>query len=118
MKRPVELALALLLGVVVALPIGAQLGGGERLLYATPSPNGLERVEFYAPPRGRAWLAPDFDLAGTLRLVRVNDAESLSEDSAVVELSEAGEVYWSKDSVQLGTTAVLDRRTRRWDTTQ
>ena len=118
MRRSVEFALAVLLGVVVALPIGIQLGGGERLLYTTPSPDGRERVEFYAPPRWRAWLAPDFDSAGTLRLVRINDAESLSEDSAVIELSGAGPVFWWEDKVQLGTTAVLDRRTRRWDTTQ
>lgn len=116
MNRVVQLVLAGVAGAVVSLPLGVHLGGGGRLLYTTPSPDGSERVEFHAPPRWRAWLAPAADLAATVRLVRVGDAEPLSEDSPVIELSGAGPALWTAGSVQVGTTAVFDRRSGRWRT--
>lgn len=116
MKRFAQLLLAAVVGAVVSLPLGIYLGGGINLFYTTASPDGRERVEFHTPARWQAWLAPAADLAATARLVRVGDGEPLSEDSPVIELSGAGPAIWTPAGVQVGTTAVLDRRSRRWQT--
>lgn len=114
MKRLVQLSLAAVAGAAASLPLGIYLGGGANLLYATASPDGRERVEFHTPARWRALLAPAADLAATARLVRVGDAVLLSEDSPVIELSGAGPAIWTSAGIQVGTTAVLDRQSGRW----
>lgn len=101
---------------VVAFLLGVWAGGGERLLYVAVSPDGRERVEVYTPTRLQRWVEQRKDLPGVLRLVHVSDAGPVGSDSEVIELSGAGSAIWSETTVQLGTTAVFDRKSGRWQT--
>lgn len=106
--------IAFVLGVALALPLGMYLGGGERLISASASPDGRERLELYQPSRWHRLVRgyADHDYA----VARISDAASgdrLSE-SSVFYLQGAGPAEWTPQGVQIGMAARFDRRNQHW----
>jgi hypothetical protein len=115
-KAGPALALGLVAGLAGGVALGAWGAGGARLITTLPSPDGRQRVELYAPTRWQG-LGMSADLPAVARLVRVADSAPLGE-SAPFEASGEVRPIWSATEVQIGTTAVADRRTGRWTLTQ
>lgn len=113
MIRVRTLLLALAAALALGVALGAYAGGGEKLADIKPSPDGRERLEFYYPDRWRSFWNPHADYYVQARLVRVPSAEVLG-TSAPFDMSGDGEVFWERDTVQIGTSAVFDRRTGKW----
>lgn len=108
------IVIAFLLGVALALPLGFYLASGERLISATVSPDGRERLELYQPSHWQRTVLGyvDHDYA----FARVSDAASgdrLS-TSPVFYLQGAGPTQWTPQGVQIGMAARYDKRTQRW----
>lgn len=109
-KPPVLAGVAVLLLGVAGVVYGR--GGAERFSVQR-APNGEEAVEFYTATRWQRWFGPSGDLVGTVALRRVSDNRLLAR-SGVFALSGDGEVFWSDDKVQVGTSAVYVRESGDW----
>lgn len=107
-------------GLLIAVAAGAGVGawvtawalGGSTLISVQMSPDRRERVELYAASRWQGLVSPEADLLGYARLT---DAQGRTEgESGAFELSGHSEVIWGPDVVQVSSSAVFDRVTRRW----
>lgn len=78
----------------------------------SPAPDRRGVVELYTPARWQAWRTRDFELPVVARYVEP-DGTVIGSNSPI-ELSGNGQRYWDADGVSIGSTAVYDRRTRRW----
>jgi hypothetical protein len=108
-RRAVWIGLAV---IVLGVLLGFYLSGGSKPIYTTASPDGKERIEFLTPTRGQQLFVSSYDMPARARL-RAADGEVLG-TSGAFDLSGQGQVYWDKDTVQVGTSAQFDRKTRRW----
>jgi hypothetical protein len=102
-----------LVALGVGIAVGAHGAGGVRLSYSSLSPDGRERLDVYHASRWRALLTPGADMPGFVRLVRLAGDETLG-TSPTFELSGGGRVIWSREQVQLGSSASFDRTTGTW----
>lgn len=112
-RRPGLLWVGLIL-LLLAAGLGIYWSGGSTAILQQSSPDGRERVEFVTPTRGQA-LFLDYEMPARARLVA---GGKVLGTSAPFELSGQGEVFWEKDVVQVGTSAVFDRSTGKWDVIQ
>ena len=92
------------------------LSGGAELISSYAAPDGREKVELVGPTRWQQLIAGNADMPGVARFVDANGVVVAT--SPMLELSGEGQVYWQADSVQVGSSAIYDRRARRWTVTQ
>lgn len=105
-----------LFAIVVAallVALAVYLSGGSTELLSETSPDGRERIEFVTPTRGQQLFVSGYDMPARARLRRVGSNAVLG-TSGIFDLSGQGEVFWDKDRVQVGTSAVFDRKAGRW----
>ena len=107
----------IMLGAALCVPLGVYWGGGMRLIDVLRSPDGRERIEYYTPSRWQLLFARRGDMPAIARLVRLDDT-AVVHDSGVFDLSGEGQAIWAGNVVQIGTSAVYDRRTARWEIIQ
>lgn len=97
--------------LLVALTV--YLSGGSTEILSETSSDGRERIEFVTPTRGQQLFVSGYDMPARARLRSVG-SDAVLGTSGVFDLSGQGEVFWNTDAVQVGTSAVFDRKTRRW----
>ena len=114
MKRPVlAAAVAFLLGLAVAFPLGLKLGGTGRLISVETSPDGKERLELYRPGPLQQLLGYGGDDYAVARLSSIAEASSGAASAPFYDEG-AGSTHWSREAVDVGTAARFDRATGRW----
>lgn len=111
------LLLLLIAGAIAAAWLIPYERGGSTLIATQRSPDGREQVQLYSATRWQAMWQPNADLLGFATLSRVADGRTVATSSAF-EMSGEGEVFWTKDGVQVGSSAVFDRATGRWSVQQ
>lgn len=97
----------------IGVVLGVYLAGGSTLIAIEASPDRRERVELYGANRWQRLLDRDADLLGYAKLIDAAKGATLG-TSGPFELSGHSEVVWRPDRVQVATSAVFDRGTRRW----
>lgn len=112
--RAIAAAATVLTGLGVAA--GVYLQGGSTLIAVDQSPDRRERVELYSATRWQTLREPEADLLGYAKLV---DAGGVTLGvSGAFELSGHSEIVWRADRVQVATSAIYDRASRRWTVLQ
>jgi hypothetical protein len=100
---------------VVAVSAYRYLSAGEATVDRVTSPDGRFTLEFRSASRWQRWTHGGADMPGYVRL-RERGGETVS--SPVFEMSGSGPVFWTKDGVQVGTSAIYHREQRRWSVDQ
>ena len=106
--------LVLLIGVAW---LGSYLSHGAAPIATDLSPDRQEQVRFYTATRWQRLLDSDADLLGYVTLYDVAHRTVIASSSSF-ELSGHSEVLWRSDRVQVASSAVFDRTTKRWTVLQ
>lgn len=104
-------AVALLLLAILSVPTYRYLADGDAAFGQVTSPDKRYTLEFRRASRWQRWTHQGADMLG---YVRLHDRDGETVASPVFEMSGAGEVYWSKTGVQVGTIAIYDHNRAAW----
>lgn len=94
-------------------PATVWLSDGSNPIDRVGSPDGLWRLELDAPTRWQKLISRSADFPATARIVDLRTGQA-GRRSPAFELSGSGEIFWTADGAQIGSSALYNRESDEW----